>query len=674
MAPSGRSFIALAAAIVLPTLMFASLQIAAGFRSQSDAIENASLERAQRIIGAVDARLNGVRAALGVMTTIRSLDSRDWREAYQRVQEIVKLDAGWKSVRLIEVETSRQIFDTRHPLSEPFIVEASPSYDPAKVISVGDALLDLGGCSCVSVVAVVLRDGKPRYLFVLALGTDEFQAMTLATAPSEGVTAIVDAKGAFVSRTRAYEERVGRPSSTYVREAIRSGDRGVYQGVTLEGLANFTGFVKSPETGWSAHVAVSSSVLDKKTRGWWTATAAAALASFALAGAMAWFGLRALAEQRKAAERMEQSARAEAIAKLAGGMAHDFNNMLTIVLGSLEIMRRRLAAGRTDVMRYVDNATEGATRAADLTRKMLAFSRRELLEPRSIDVNDLVAEMRELFARTLPANIRILLALETRWNVRADPRHLENALLNLVVNARDAMPAGGELTIATRDAPAGGKTSRDLVGDAVEIVVRDSGEGMTETVAAQAFEPFFTTKDVGRGTGLGLSQVYGFARQSGGRVTLKSRPGEGAEVTILLPRASEAAAPSQRRTRFSDLPAGHADEVVLVVEDEERVLKSTVETLRELGYTVRHAGGGAAALDILRTQPNIRLLFTDIMMPGVGGRELASRASDLRPDLKVLFATGFERDPSPSDPRGRVLAKPYTLEELARSVREMLDG
>lgn len=672
MASPGRTSLVLAAAIVLPTLIFASLQIASGYRDLSNAIEDATIDRARAIIGEADARLNGVRAALGVLTTIRSIDERDWAEARERTREIMALDPDWRAMRLIDVESRTEIFDTRRPLGAPVPIDALPHHDPSRPITVGGVAPEFMGCPCVSVVTPVRRGDRAPYLFVLALDAKTFQALTMAAAPKEGVTAIVDAKGRFISRTMSFDDLVGRPASTFVRDAIERGGSGVYQGVTLEGLANFSAFLTSAETGWSSHVAVSSGLMDRSRRGWWTATAIAALVSLALAAAMAWFGVRSLAEQRRAAEQMERTARAEAIGKLAGGMAHDFNNMLTIVISSLDLLRRRLEAGRTDVMRYVDSASEGATRAADLTRKMLAFSRRQPLEPKSIDVNALVAETRDLLERTIPASIRITLELHATWNVFADPRQLENALVNLAVNARDAMPDGGELLIFTLDA-------HDRIGskerqDVVQIAVRDTGAGMTASVAEHAFEPFFTTKDVGKGTGLGLSQVHGFVHQSGGRVELRSQPDVGTEVFMILPRAPDAAPPARQAAPAEGLPSGSAEEVVLVVEDEERVLKAAVETLTELGYTVRHAPDGPTALSLLGAAPEVRLLFTDVVMPGMNGRELARRATALRPRLKVLFATGYERDPAPSDTSWTVLTKPYSLDDLARGVRATLDG
>jgi signal transduction histidine kinase/CheY-like chemotaxis protein len=378
-----------------------------------------------------------------------------------------------------------------------------------------------------------------------------------------------------------------------------------------------------------------------------------------------------------------QAQKMEAVGQLTGGIAHDFNNMLAIVIGNLDIAKRRLGAGRGDVSRQIDNAMDGAQRAAALTRRLLVFARRQPLQPAVIDVNRLLAELSELLRRTIGEAVRIE-AAPTRgvWPVCADPAQLESAIINLAINARDAMPAGGTLRIET----AGVGIAEDqaspesglAAGDYVMITVADTGAGMAPEIAARAMEPFFTTKEVGRGTGLGLSQVYGFVRQSGGHLEIDSVEGAGTTVRLYLPRHEGEHAGEQEAGAAGEAPRGSPGEVVLAVEDEDQVRRTTIEALTDLGYGVREARSGVEALAILANDPAVTLLFTDIVMPGLDGRQLAERALRQRPDLKILYTTGYapEGGPAPTlpDDHPAMLRKPFSYEQLARKLREMLDS
>jgi signal transduction histidine kinase/CheY-like chemotaxis protein len=387
-------------------------------------------------------------------------------------------------------------------------------------------------------------------------------------------------------------------------------------------------------------------------------------------------------ERREQAEtQVRQLQRIEAVGQLTGGIAHDFNNMLAIVISALNLSQRRMRNGDTDIAKYLEAALEGAKRAAVLTSRLLAFSRQQPLAPASVDTNKFVSGMSELLMRTLGDDIRIETVLAGGlWRTHVDAGELENAILNLAVNARDAMPEGGKLTIETANCFLDEAYAREHAGATpgqyVMIAVSDSGEGMPQAVAARAFEPFFTTKDVGKGTGLGLSQVYGFVKQSGGHVKIYSEVGQGTTVKIYLPRFyGPDAAPI--RTTLTEAPrSGNTTEIILVVEDEDRVRQLTVDGLRELGYTVVHASNAAMALRVLDEHPDITLLFTDIIMPDMNGRRLADEACRRRPELRVLFTTGFTRNAvvhnGVLDPGINFLQKPYSLDALAEKVREAL--
>ncbi|HEY5964887.1 MAG TPA: ATP-binding protein [Xanthobacteraceae bacterium] len=379
-----------------------------------------------------------------------------------------------------------------------------------------------------------------------------------------------------------------------------------------------------------------------------------------------------------------QMQKIEAIGQLTGGIAHDFNNMLSVVLGSLRLMQRRLQRGDTAVEKYVDAAIEGANRAASLTSRLLAFSRQQALAPEIIDGNKLIAGMDEILRRTIPESIQIETVLAGGlWRAFADAPGLENAIINLAVNARDAMPNGGKLTIETANAAlddAYAATKLDVkAGQYVMVAVADTGSGMPPDVIARAIDPFFTTKPAGQGTGLGLSQVHGFIKQSGGHIAIYSEPGHGTTVKLYLPRHFGPDEGAARRTiRGSDVPLSEHHETVLLVEDDADVRRLTIDMLQELGYATLEADNAERALAQLDAHPDIVLMVTDVVMPGMNGRLLANEVRKRRPGLPVLFTTGYTRNAivhhGVLDPDVHVIIKPYTLETLALNVRERLQS
>ena len=378
---------------------------------------------------------------------------------------------------------------------------------------------------------------------------------------------------------------------------------------------------------------------------------------------------------------LRQSQKMEAVGQLTGGIAHDFNNMLAVIIGGLNLLQRRLARGDTNVTRYIDNALDGATRAAALTQRLLAFSRQQPLSPEAIDANRLVAGMTDLLSRTLGERNEVQTVMSAGlWKAKADPSQVENAVLNLAVNARDAMVDGGKLTIETANAYIDGDYARanDVQpGQYVMIAVSDTGSGMTPEVIEKAFDPFFTTKAVGAGTGLGLSQVFGFARQSGGHVKIYSELGHGTNVKIYLPRSYGDVPITRPEKETASVRGGDPREIILVVEDEERVRMFAVEALRDLGYTAIHASKGADAVRMIESGQYVTLLFTDVVMPGMTGRQLADAVLKIRPEMKVLYATGYTRNAvvhnGVLDPGTNLLSKPFTMNQLAAAVRKTID-
>ena len=387
------------------------------------------------------------------------------------------------------------------------------------------------------------------------------------------------------------------------------------------------------------------------------------------------------ASREQAEAQVRQMQKMESVGQLTGGIAHDFNNMLAIIIGSLDMAKRRLKSDPGKAEIAIGHAADGAQRAAALTNRLLAFSRQQPLAPTVCDPNRLVSGMSELLHRTLGEHIELETVLAGGlWRAYADCPQIENAILNLCVNARDAMPDGGKLTIETAnsylDDAYAAQHAEVIAGQYVTICVTDTGMGMPPEVIARAFDPFYTTKGVGKGTGLGLAQVFGFVKQSGGHVKIYSEINQGTTVKIYLPRWTGVEEASAEEEILPTARGG--SEIILVVEDDDAVRRISVDVLRELGYTVIHASSGLDALQKFDANPRIDLLFTDIVMPGMTGRVLADAVSAQRPDLKVLYTTGYTRNAVVHNgmlDRGvALLPKPFTMDQLAVKVRQVLDG
>ncbi|MFZ3236728.1 MAG: ATP-binding protein, partial [Stellaceae bacterium] len=386
--------------------------------------------------------------------------------------------------------------------------------------------------------------------------------------------------------------------------------------------------------------------------------------------------------REQAEEALRQAQKLEAVGQLTGGIAHDFNNLLTVIMGNLDHLERVLPANR-EYRRIIAAALRGASRAAMLTQRLLAFSRRQPLMPQVVSVNHLVAGMSDLFRRTIGEAIQIETVLAGGlWPTFVDGNQLENALINLAVNARDAMPEGGKLTIETAnsylDEAYAAMHSEVEPGQYVGTFVTDTGVGMASNIVNQVFEPFFTTKEVGHGTGLGLSQVYGFVKQSGGHVKIYSEVGQGTTVRLYLPRYRGPDGVADERAEARELPRGRA-ETVLVVEDDPDVRDYTSGMVGDLGYNVLTAEDGASALRLLDAHREVQLLFTDVGLPGgMNGRQLADQALRRQPRLKVLYTTGYARNAivhqGRLDPRVDVVFKPFSYTDLAAKIRHVLDS
>jgi PAS domain S-box-containing protein len=385
---------------------------------------------------------------------------------------------------------------------------------------------------------------------------------------------------------------------------------------------------------------------------------------------------------RRTEEQLRQAQKMEAVGQLTGGIAHDFNNLLTGVIGSLDLMQKRIAQGRlADVERYQTMAMNSAKRAAALTHRLLAFARRQPLDPRPVNVRQLVHAIEELLRRTIGEAIQLdIVAADGLWSTFCDPHQLESSLLNLVINARDAMPDGGKLRIEIVNCHIDATSATELrdaaPGAYLCLSVTDSGVGMSPAIQARAFDPFFTTKPLGQGTGLGLSMVYGFARQSEGHVRIDSRVGRGTTVKLYLPRHRGAVADAGAASSAADPRRAEDGETVLVIEDEASVRELVIDVLNDLGYRALEAGDGPSGLKILQSLDRIDLLVTDVGLPGMNGRQVAEAARERRPDLKILFITGYAESAAMANgflaPGMEMVTKPFAIDALASRIRDMI--
>lgn len=383
---------------------------------------------------------------------------------------------------------------------------------------------------------------------------------------------------------------------------------------------------------------------------------------------------------------LRQAQKLEALGQLTGGIAHDFNNMLGVIVASLHLLRRKLTGANAEHLQLIDSAMDGSDRAAAIVRRLLAFSRRQPLSPRPLDPNKFVSGVSDMIRRALGEKIQLETVLAGGlWATKIDQHELESAVVNLAVNARDAMPDGGKLTIETAnchlDDGYAAENAEVKSGQYVMIAVTDTGEGMPPEVASKAFDPFFTTKPVGKGTGLGLSQVHGFVKQSGGHIKIYSEPGCGTCIKLYLPRFNQEGAIAETSASVAnttDLPLGKPEELLLIVEDDDAARRVTAQGVRELGYSVLEAENGRVAMGLIRDRADITLMITDVVMPDMDGARLAREATFRRHDLNVLFITGYTRNAivhnGVLDPDVKLLTKPFTLEQLAVKIRQILDS
>ncbi len=675
-----RSLVALGIAATLPTVVFAALGVFYLLKIERDRLEATTLDAANHLIHLVDGRCQRDLAVLSVLAGSSTLVQPNWKIFHARAAAVLAANPEWATVLVLDAHESQQIQTGGPEGVQLSPIPASHLDAVQEVLSTRAAMvgdIERGEEPVVWLYAPADVGEEARYIIAASVRAQVFQDILLTEALSAGTSALVDRHGNFIARSRDYEARVGTPATRFVREAIVQGQRGFYAGETYEGLKNYTAFDTSSRTRWSIHIAVPSSLIDSPTA-WSLAIAGlAGLGAVLLAGVLVVLVLRDMAERRRAEEALRQSQKMEAVGQLTGGIAHDFNNLLTAIIGNLDMIHTR-AAGNERVQRAAANALEAARRGAKLAAQLLAFSRTQRMVVRRIDLQQLLSGMSGLLTQSVGPSIRVEIEVDPDATfVVSDLNQLELALLNLAVNARDAMNGSGTLTIRAKRAS---DVDRSLpAGDYVNLSVSDTGSGMTEEVRARAVEPFFTTKPTGQGTGLGLSQVYGVVRESGGTLLIDSEPGRGTTISLILKRASEITASPMTRpgkplpARAETATHENASVRVLVVDDDRLVRRFMSESLRALGFQVTDCADGQSGIDALRSNA-FDLLIVDFAMPGMNGAEVARVARGLHPKLKILIVSGYADSLALEAAVGDApqLRKPFDMAELQTAVKQLL--
>ena len=651
-------------AVLLPTAIFVSVFFAIEASADQRAAREKAILGAEQIMRDIDEEIGRSAISLKILATASSLEKGDWQAARGRSIQIAEVNPDWRSVYLVDLTTKRLLFSTTRGVELEVPQPLRQRLVSSRVVFDGISRR-AGHCTCI-LFGQRLSGSMSNLALIVEMEPTKFQNLLLHKTPRGAVSAVVDRDGNFIGRSVSFSERVGTPATAYVRNALRAGHSGFYRGRTYEGLENYTAFTTSDLTGWSSHMAVSSELISGPQRQRSIAIVIATAISVIFASLLVLFLSRAQARQKEAEARLLEAQRMESLGRLSGGIAHDFNNMLAIIGGGIELALRRIPDDPS-LRRYLEAAGEGVRRANDLTRRMLAYARRQRLKPTVLNPKVLIEELAGLLERTLGDDIIVKWSAgDDTWLIEADRSELENALLNLATNAKDAMPAGGTLRIVARNAPAiEGVKGRSA--DCLEICVIDTGEGIPASQIARVTEPFYSTKPPGRGTGLGLSQVAGFVRQSGGDIEVFSELGRGTTICLALPRFEGPTPPDRCGSEPIDMTGGPSLSILLV-EDDDGVRDTTISGLEELGHKVMAFAEPATALPMLDTA-SVDLVITDFQMPGMNGRELAERARKMRPGLPVLIISAY-RTESVASEAFELLEKPFSLDQLAEAIHQ----
>jgi signal transduction histidine kinase/CheY-like chemotaxis protein len=658
-----RSAALLAIAALVPVLVFAGFSAVSAYAQRQDELRSQAVADARRLSEAVDRELIASLDAAQAMAALPVFDTAMDLEAFDEVarRELARHPL-WLTVLVLDPE-GRRLTNSRTP------ERLGPAVDPSSLTRAVRGKRPLVGALTKGPVeygiplrAPVVRDGRVRAVVTVVIRprgvSDTLRAGEL---PQTWIASVIDGDGRLAGRTHSAETYVGHAASKGALDARARADRGVYSGRTLEGVATISAFWQSPVTGWSVHIGMPKAAFEAPLRRSIVITAIGSLFSLLLAAAFVALLVRELRLRRRETAALEQSNRLEALGRLTGGVAHDFNNLLMIIQGNAEILQRRVQGDAAH--RPLAAIREATTRAAKLTRELLVFARGAPAERVRLDLNATIEDFLESIGQAVGPGVAVATELSPAAGVvEIDRVQFELALLNLAVNARDAMDGAGELRILTRRPDP----------DTVEILVCDSGPGIPPEIAGRVFDPFFTTKPAGVGTGLGLTQVYSFAKQAGGSVRVVAGERRGAAMALRLP-AAQGPAEALETAEAETAPDGLAGRRFLLLDDNAEVRAVSAQHLRELGAEVVEGDSAAAGLAALRGGA-FDALVSDIVMPGeLDGLGLAERVRADDPALPILLVSGYSESSAAAVARGfRVMRKPYALAELGRVLAALL--
>jgi signal transduction histidine kinase/ActR/RegA family two-component response regulator len=666
--------ILLALAALLPLAALAAGLAGVSLRQQQQAMQAEAVRQVAAILDTVERELHTQVELLKVLAQSPTLDGAapDLATFHEVAQRFIRERPLWNRVNLADLD-GWQIVNTSVPFGAPLPKVVDPDGYRRAIETAAPIVGDLAGPGPllpdsrprVSFRVPVVRDGKVRYVLTTTVSPERLSELAATPGlPPAWLPFVVDGSGRIVASPRA-PAAIGERTSEEALRARASGSEGVYDGRRLDGTPTKAAFRKSAHTGWSAHLAIPLDLYNAPlTRSLWI-LAAAGLAALSLTLVFAALMRREVLAGRQEAALRERASRMEALGRMTGGVAHDFNNLLMVILGNLEMLQRRVQAPNLD--RYVASIRKAAEKGTHLTRELLSFSRGEAAQAEVFDLNERVRNVLAMLRQSLRGDISVMLDLAPGpLPVRIDPIGLDLAILNVAVNARDAMPEGGVLRISARRAPFPDRSGRR----GVALSMADTGGGVPEEALPHVFEPFFTTKEVGKGTGLGLSQVYGFAKASGGLADIESRAGRGTTVTIYLPEAEEGMLRAGTEAAAPREPAPAARVRLLLVDDNDEVRAVAADFLAEEGFEVAEAADAREAIEALERH-GADVLVSDIVMPGaLDGFGLAQEARRRWPNLPVLLASGYSASAARATELGfTVLAKPFQMTDLADAVR-----
>ncbi|HXV25827.1 MAG TPA: ATP-binding protein [Alphaproteobacteria bacterium] len=653
----------LVAAATIPVLATAVVLAGLAVARQRDTFEARSRAEVAKVVEQVDSAFERSIAALEALAASKSLDSGDLQAFREEAQRVATTRPHWAQLVLVDGRTGANLTSiAANPAFLPRLIDANSLTDIARSPGprIGDLASNpqLGSEPLIEIRIPILRNGTLRYVLWAGLRVEAItELLASGSWPRSWTATVNDRGGTVVARSRHHERWIGHAGNAELDNLVRKAGSAWLRASTLDGSPAYIAAEAAPVSGWSVQLAVPAREIDGPM-GWGLGLIVAGIAgSLAIAVFLAWLVIREIRDRREREKMIQQSQRMELIGQMTSGVAHDFNNILGVLVGILETVARRVGtdAALTGLIASGIGAVE---RGRTLTQQLLAFARRQTLKPEIVHVNDALSELNRLIPRSLDHSVRILLDFRAHGaQCLIDRSQFDTAILNLLVNSRDAMPQGGTIRIRTEEAPDG--LSGIIDGPAVLVSVVDNGQGISADIVDRVFDPFFTTKPPGKGTGLGLSQVYGFVKQSSGHVEIASRPGEGTTVRIWLPRAAgqdlmkppppqvaqrEATEEEPWRPMLVEPPAARpgGERTVLVVDDEIIIATSTALALNEAGFATLIAADGHQAKQILAaSEPHIDLLFTDLILPqGPNGLDLARFARERRPEIRIVIASG----------------------------------